>query len=281
VLSRRELLAGGALTCTSALHAAEHFAGPLGLEIYSLRREATADLPGTLRRIRRFGLNEVEVPGLYGRTANAFRKELDSAGLRATAYVAQDAALREDLAAVAAQAHALGVSYVLFPWIPHSGAFTRDDAVRAADRLNAWGATLRRDGLDLCYHPHGYEFRPAPEGTLFDLLAARTDPEAVNFQFDVFWLAWPGQDPARLIRRYAARARLIHLKDLRKGVRGNLEGQAPEDTSVALGTGAIDFPAVLHAAKRAGVRRYYVEDEALDAAEQIPRSLAYLKSVTF
>jgi hypothetical protein len=39
------------------------FAGPLGLEIYSLRRELAKDVPGTLARVRRFGFKEVEVPG--------------------------------------------------------------------------------------------------------------------------------------------------------------------------------------------------------------------------
>ncbi|MFZ0590405.1 MAG: hypothetical protein WAM39_07985, partial [Bryobacteraceae bacterium] len=51
--------------------------GPLGLELYSLRREIAKDLPGTLAFTRRLGFTDVEVPQLYGLPANKFRSELD------------------------------------------------------------------------------------------------------------------------------------------------------------------------------------------------------------
>ena len=37
-------------------------------------------------------------------------------------------------------------------------------------------------------------------------------------------------------------------------------------------------PALL-AAQETGVRHYYIEDEAVDAAQQIPESLRYLKNI--
>ena len=277
-LSRRSFL----LLCSAApLAASTHESiPPLGLEIYSLRREMAKDLPGTLAMVRGFGFTEVEVPGLYGLTALAFRTQLNIAQLHCTALVAQHEQLISDLAAVVGNAHVLGAAYVIYPWIPHQdGEFTRADAGSAIANLNRWGKRLKDAGLQLCYHPHGYEFRPSPEGTLFDLLAQKTDPALVAFQADVFWIAWPGQDPVALLRRYATRFLLMHLKDLRKGSHGNLTGQAPEETSVALGTGELDFPAILREAKRIGIRRYYIEDEAPDAVANIPVSLKYLKSL--
>ncbi|HUB83321.1 MAG TPA: hypothetical protein VMB03_31190 [Bryobacteraceae bacterium] len=86
----------------------------------------------------------------------------------------------------------------------------------------------------------------------------------------------------QLLRRYPTRFLLAHLKDLRKGPRvGDLSGRAPEQASVALGAGAIDFPAVLRAAQDIGVKRYYIEDEAPEAAAQIPASMKYLQRVRF
>lgn len=279
-LSRRSLLLG----CGASLlvGAPRESPGPLGLEIYSLRRELAKDIPGTLALVRNFGFKEVEVPNFYGLTASAFRDQLDKADLRCTAMVAQHERLSQDLKGVVEDARMLGASYVLYPWIPHQNDFTEADCRRAAADMNRWGQNLKQSSLEFCYHPHGYEFRPSTGGTLFDLLATLTDPAIVNFQADVFWIAWPGQDPVKLLRRYPTRFPLMHLKDIRKGTKlGDLSGHAPEETSVAVGSGMLDFRAILREAKSIGVKRYYIEDEAPEAASNIPVSLKYLKSLGF
>lgn len=72
----------------------------------------------------------------------------------------------------------------------------------------------------------------------------------------------------RYLEKYPSRFSLVHLKDLRKGTpTGDLSGKAPDETSVVLGTGQLDFPAILRAAGKAGVRRYYIKDESPDAPQ--------------
>ena len=250
----------------------------VGLELYSLRRELAKDLPGTLAVTRALGFTEVEVPSLYGKTAAELRAELDRAGLKCTAFVAAYAELESDLDQVAANARALGASYVINGWIPRTGTWTEEAVLAVAKNFNAWGTRLRAAGLQFCYHPHGYEFVPWHGGTLFDLLAQKTDARAVKFQLDVFWVLHPGQDPVTLLKRYPGRFELMHLKDLRKGVKGNISGSAPNSTSVALGEGQADWPAIIRAAQATGVQRYYIEDESTVAQAQVAQSLRYLQS---
>jgi sugar phosphate isomerase/epimerase len=70
----------------------------------------------------------------------------------------------------------------------------------------------------------------------------------------------------------------MHLKDIRKGTKlGDLSGHAPEEVSVPVGTGMLDFPAILQQARKIGVKRYYIEDEAREAVSNIPVSLKYLR----
>jgi sugar phosphate isomerase/epimerase len=252
----------------------------IGLELYSLRREMAADVPGTLSRIRAMGFREVEVPGYYGLSAAEFRKALDGAALHATSLVAQWDQLEKGISAVANDLAILGASWAILPWIPHRDRFELSDAQRAATRMNAWAADFEKAGCHFAYHPHGYEFQPAPEGTLFDVLASKTET-AVNFEMDTFWIAWPGQDCVRLLNKYPHRFRLLHLKDLKKGVTGNLSGSAPDEDSVAVGDGIIPWNEVLSVARRQGCEKYYIEDESPDAAMQIPRSLAFLGSLRF
>ena len=97
---------------------------------------------------------------------------------------------------------------------------------------------------------------------------------------DVFWVAHPGQDPVKLLAKYPQRWALMHLKDIRKGARtGVFTGKAPLTDDVALGTGQVDWPSVLRAAAKAGVKHYFIEDESPTVEEQLPVSIRYLETV--
>ena len=79
--------------------------------------------------------------------------------------------LQKDLPAVIAEAKAFGAEYVVCFWIQHNGnEFTLEDAKNRIEVFNAAGKILKENGLSLCYHPHGYEFRPYEKGTLFDYI---------------------------------------------------------------------------------------------------------------
>jgi sugar phosphate isomerase/epimerase len=267
---------------TLPIGAAQKFTGPLGLELYSLRREAEKDLPGTLARISKMGFRELETGALYGRTPAEFQRLLSASGLKVTSIVAEWKPLSSSTRAVAEQAHLLGAQYVCCSQFPHQKPPTLDDVKRAADHFNRWGRALSGAGLQFCYHPHGYEFGPGPDGTLFDTLVRQTDPKVANFEMDVFWIAFGKQDPVHLLEQYPRRFPLMHLKDLRKGEpkTGN-PGEVPEEASVPLGTGEIDWPPVLRTAWRTGVRRYYIEEEHPNAARQILQTQRYLRDVRF
>ncbi|MGH7967482.1 MAG: FG-GAP-like repeat-containing protein, partial [Limisphaerales bacterium] len=258
------------------------FKGPLGLELYSLRQILATNVTAGLALTKAMGFNEVEVPGFYGQSPITFRALLDQDALKCSALVAPYERLVGDLEGVARDASILGAKYVLCGWIPHNGDFTAADCDKAISDFNRCGQGLKRHGLIFCYHPHGYEFRPVGGGTLFDTMARRTRPEFVSFEADVFWIAHAGVDPVKLLQRYPDRFPLVHLKDLRKGTpTGVFTGAAPEETSVSIGGGQLDFPAILKECARVGVKRYYIEDEAPTAAAQIPSSIDYLRTARF
>lgn len=278
-------LAGGAAFAASMTRSTEAFAskgldGPIGLQLWSLRADLPKDIPGTLSRVRELGITEVEAAGLWGKTIEEFRTALDDAGLRCQAAHMPLERIRDDAAGTLDEARGLGATRVVCPWIPHEGEFSREDALRAADAFNTFGRAARESGSSFAYHPHGYEFLPSPEGTLFDTLAKETDAELVGFEIDVFWAFAGGANPAELIRKYSGRVPLLHVKDMVKGLTlppGS--SGAPHETNVTIGTGQIDWPAVLKAAKASGTEIYYLEDESPDPWAQLPGSIAYLNSL--
>jgi sugar phosphate isomerase/epimerase len=254
--------------------------GPVGLQLWSLREQLQKDVPGTLAKVRALGFADVEGAGLWGLSAARLRAALDAAGLRCQSAHLGFERLRDDAAGAFAEARAVGATWVVCPWIPHEGRFTRDDALRSADAFNGFAGAAREAGLRFAYHCHGYEFVPSQEGTLWETLVRATDPALVSFQIDVFHAYNGGADPARVIEALKGRVPSLHLKDRKQGLpveRGS--SGAPPEADVPVGTGQVDWPAVLKAAVAAGTSLYYLEDESRDPLGHIPRSVEYLRSL--
>ena len=251
-----------------------------GMEAYTYRPSFKKDVAATLDSIKALGITELESgPSPNGLTPEAFRRLLDERGMTCPSIGVGYEALVKDPDLVARQAKTLGASYVMVAWIPHQKTFTLADAQKAAADFNRAGKVLQEKGITFCYHIHGYEFQPYRNGTLFDYLAQHTDPKYVSFEMDMLWAFHGGQDPVKLLNKYGKRWKLMHLKDLRKGVEGNLSGNTPTENDVVLGTGQLDVPAILKAAKKAGIKHYFIEDESPHWSTQVPQTIRYLKSL--
>ncbi len=252
----------------------------IGAQLYSFRNQIPQDIPGTLQQIRAMGIREIEGGGSYGLPMADYKAMLDKMGFDMVSIGADFDQLQKDLPAVIREAKAFGARYVVCFWIPHKGDdFTIEDARKAVEVFNAAGKTLKENGLSLCYHPHGYEFRPYENGTLFDFLAAGLNPAWVNFEMDVFWIKHPGQDPVALLKKYPGRFLLMHLKDRAKGTPGNDGGHADVETNVVLGTGDVGIEAIMKQARVSGVKHFFIEDESSRSMDQVPKSIAFLKSL--
>ena len=279
-LSSLIALIAGCATEPHAVGTGSSFKGPVGLQLYSLRAQFTRSVPAAIEQTRNLGFRDVELAGTYNQAPEKFREQLVAAGLNPVSAHFPYERYRDNPEGVATDAKALGLKYAGLAWIPHKGDFTEQGCRDAAAVFNHAGEVLAREGIRFFYHVHGYEFQPFAAGTLLDLLFAQTNPKYVTFQMDTTWVFFPGQDPVAMLRKYPGRWELMHLKDLKKGVaRGSLSGGTDPNNDVVLGTGQLDWPAILKAARQTGVKRYFIEDEAAEAPNQIPQSLKYLESV--
>lgn len=252
---------------------------PLGLQLYSLRDFAPKDLAGTLAKVRALGIVHVETAGTYDLDAAGLRAALDKAGLKCSgAHIGYDR--WKDIPSAVKEAKTLGARFATIAWIKGENAFSREDALRAAEVFNAAGKACAAEGIRLCYHCHGYEFVPSPEGTLWDTIVKNTDAKTVSFEIDVYWAKAGGIDPAQLIASLPGRVPLLHVKDMQKGLTLPPGSFSSDNSSnVVIGTGQIDWPAVFRAAKAAGGEIYYIEDESPKVWEQLPQSLKYLSTL--
>lgn len=293
VVTRRTFLgSAAALSCTAAtagLAARGHrfFAAhdlPIGLQLYTLGDAPYRDLDGTLREVARIGYRTVEPVALMRKTASELRAALDRAGLKCpSTHVPLQASgdgpsLAGDIGRLGADMHRLGVEYVVVPIFPmprriggprkgedglqflaRAGReLTADDWRQAAARLNEKGAALKREGLKLAYHNHNVEFARYGSDTGYDLLLQNTEAGTVWFEMDVGWVAAAGVDPLPLLRAHRLRFRLMHVKDLKASTTRNTAFRLdPAD----VGSGLIDWKAVLPTGYEAGIRHFYLEQE--------------------
>ncbi|HEY8187616.1 MAG TPA: sugar phosphate isomerase/epimerase family protein [Pyrinomonadaceae bacterium] len=257
------------------------FKGPVGLQLYSLRDQFAKDVDGTLDQVRSFGIKYVETHDTYGLSTEKFRAELDARGLKAVSGHFGYERCRDDIEGVARDAKTLGLQYVGCAWIPHKDPFDEKTCRDAIGVFNRAGEALAKHGLKFFYHTHGYEFLPYGNGTFFDLMMAETKPEFVRYEMDVYWIVNPGQDPVKLLEKYGKRFELMHVKDMKQGTPGGFTGHSDVTNNVPLGTGVMNWAAIFRAAKKAGVKWYFIEDESPTSVAQIPQSLRYLEKLRF
>ena len=288
--SRSAVLVVCALLCSTVARAQDQhevdqgngFKGPVGLQLYSMRGQLAKDIPGTLGRVHDFGITYVELAGTYGMSPEKFKGQLDAAGLTPVSGHFSYEQLRDHLGDVVREAKTFALRYAGCAWIPRHEPFDEEACREAASVFNRAGAALAAEGVKFFYHTHGYEFRPLKGGTMFDLLMSETNPDSVCFEMDIFWVVHAGQDPVKLFERYGSRFALMHLKDMRKGTpTGLFTGSSDVNNDVSLGAGTINLPSALKAARTAGVKWYFIEDESPASADQIPKSLQYLEHVKF
>jgi sugar phosphate isomerase/epimerase len=251
-----------------------------GLQLYSLREQFKKDVPGTLVKIKQWDIKEVEGGGSYGLPLDDYKKLLAQNNLKMVSVGADYQTLKDDPKSAISAAKEFGAKFVVCYWLPHEGDnFDITNIKEAVAVFNSAGKILKDQGISLCYHPHGYEFRPYENGTLFDYLVKNTDPKYFNFEMDVFWIKHPGQDPVALLKKYPDRFLLMHLKDRKPGTEGNQNGHADTETNVVLGTGDVGIAEIIKEARKLGVKHYFIEDESSRCEEQIPLSLKFLHSL--
>ena len=251
-----------------------------GMVSYTYRHSFEKDVAATLDTLQRMGIKDMEFSNLFGKSAEEMRRMLDDRGMYCSSYGVGYEDLVDKTEEVAENAKILGARFVRVAWIPHDAPFDLEVANKAIADFNKAGKDLKENhGLTFCYHNHGYEFHPYQDGTLFDHMVQKTNPEWVSFEMDILWVHFPGADPVELLEKYPDRFKLMHLKDLKKGVEGDLAGSTSVENNVALAEGQLDMPAILRAAKRANVLHYYIEDESSRYYLQVPQSIAYFKNV--
>jgi len=256
-----KVLAGSALLLSPLFGSKLAFAAggiKPGIQLYTVRELMQQDVAATLRLLAGLGYQEVEFAGLFKHSATAVASWLAEYGLSAPAGHVMLQPMLAETNRVLDEALALGHRYLVMPYLfEHQ----RNDGLRSyqqlAEQLNRVGERCQAVGLQLAYHNHDFEFAVMDNTTPYEILLTQTDAKLVKMEIDLYWAAKMQVDVPALFQRYPGRFPLWHLKDM-----------AADGNFADLGTGRINFTAVVNAASVAGLQHAFVERDTTDNVQR-------------
>jgi sugar phosphate isomerase/epimerase len=278
-LGRRQFLAAAA----TALPAWARKLTPIGVQLYTVRSVLPKEPLETLRALEKIGYREVEV---VGASVEQIWPSLKQTSLKPVSVHLDTALFTRDQAKLPAafeDAKRRGFAYVVCPYIAPQDRGGVEVLKKLGDTLNRAGEICSKTGLCLAYHNHAFEFEPAGQGTLLDVLMQTADPKLVSLELDIMWSQVAGVDPVSVLKRYGKRVTLMHLKNVSKDVQQQYNEKVPREAFKEVGNGSIDIAAVLKAAHESGVQHYFVEQDQTpgDPLTSLTASYQYLERLDY
>ncbi|SLK37072.1 Hydroxypyruvate isomerase [Mycobacteroides abscessus subsp. abscessus] len=226
---------------------------PIAIQMYTLRNECEADFRGTLRKVASLGFQGVELAGYGGIPVGELKELLDELGLQVAGCHVPLADLESNLANVIQEQLVLESKFLVCPFLLPEKR-TEADYQSLITFLNKAGAECQKAGISLCYHNHDFELENLQDGrTALATIMEETDASLVFAELDVYWLSKREYDPAKWMDTYRDRTKLVHLKDMTED---------EERFFAEVGTGAIDFQAILKKGDEADIQWWIIEQDA-------------------
>lgn len=294
-------MVGGTMSKAMASETSSNLAAAkksIGLQLYSLGKELTDDIPNGLKKVAKIGYSTAEAAGyregkIYNLEMSEFKKMADDAGLKITGthvnptvrkYTKENMGEIADFWKKTVEDHLkVGVKSIVQPGMP--SVETHDDVAIVCEVFNKAGEIAKSANLRWGYHNHNGEFQQrivkeedkdknsnpwAPKGDIvYDLFLKGTDPKLVFFEMDVYWTVMGQQDPLEYFEKYAGRFPILHIKD-----------------RLVLGkSGMMNFENIFNAAYKNGLDEYYVEIEGIRNGmtqfEGVKQCFDYLNNAPF
>lgn len=248
----------------------------LGAQMFTVR-EYTKDLDSfseTLKKIANIGYTDVQVSATCQFEANWLAEQLKKNGLTCSiTHTAQNRVLNET-EAVIAEHKTFGCRYIGIGSLP-GGPNGIDNYFSSLPDMEKAAREIQSSGLQMMYHNHYREFEctGSEQINYIDRFLKDFPNDEIGITLDTYWVQFAGADPAAWIKKLGKRAPCIHLKDL-KIVGG-------KQCIASVGSGNMNFPAILKACEEVGTEHLLVEQDdcgGIDPFTCLKHSYEYLKS---
>jgi len=237
----------------------------IGLQMYTMRdfMKNAMDFKETLKKIAEIGLTSVQITPPAFHTIEETAALLKEFGLQADSVFQPTTAIVNNMEKIKHAAEVLKTDVVRTNSIPNEYRLDADGYRRYAEVMNAEGRACKAAGFRYIYHFHAFEWVNFGDVRGIDIMLNETDPDAVMFQPDVFWLTNAGTEPSVSLKMFRGRAFYMHVKDyaIRK-LEGKIEDVPYHFASV--GTGNLNWNGIIKTADEIGIERFVIEQDMCD-----------------
>jgi sugar phosphate isomerase/epimerase len=173
-------------------------------------------------------------------------------------------------------AHDVGITQMVTATLGGGNTPTMDDVKKAADEYNTIAAVAAKAGIQQGLHNEGFEMSEVDGRRTYDVLFELLDPKLVKFQFQMSTIS-RGFVAHEYFAKYPGRFNSMHLQDvdLKAAPPPDAAGGRGRPVQTAIGKGSIDWAKTFQAAKAAGIKSYYVEQNM----ELTKEGVAFLKTL--
>lgn len=225
-------------------------------QLYTLREflKTPEDIAKSLKKVKQIGYNAVQVSAI-GEIGDQELKDIaDREGLAICATHIPYPDFTNNLDAVIEKHKTWGCKYVGLGGLPQEFRTSAEGYSTFAKEASEIGRKLKDAGLKFIYHNHNFEFAKFDGKSGLEILLEESDPEAFDFELDVYWVQAGGADPIEWIRKVAGRMKVVHLKDM-------IVTPEREQLFAEVGEGNMNIPGILEACKETGVEWAPVEQD--------------------
>lgn len=225
----------------------------IALQLYSVRDDCQREWEKTLEAVAKMGYEGVELAGYYDRSAEEWRKKLDSLGLKvAGAHIGLDALLGDEFKKTVEFHKILGNKYLIVPWVPPERFSSREAIMETAKLFNELAEKLEAEGMRTGYHNHSAEFQRVDGEMIWDIFFKATSPKVI-MQLDTGNAMHGGvsaDEVLEFIKKFPGRAVTVHLKEF----------SATNDKAV-LGEGDMKWKEFLALCESIGGTEWYIIEQ--------------------
>jgi sugar phosphate isomerase/epimerase len=261
-----------------------------GLQLYTIGGKLEEDLDGTLKRVAEIGYKNLESAGsrkggYYGLKAKEFAERVKDLGMQWRSHHAIGAPfrprvgpdgntitpppmknLKDNYQEIVDDVAEGGIEYLICAMTPIDNM---DEIKASMEVLAKTGEACKKAGITFGFHNHTREFELIDGQKPMELFLSQIPADILKIELDLGWAVKAGADPVAMFKKNPGRFPLWHVKDLDKD-------QKPTE----VGTGSVDFKSMFNAAKEAGLKYYFVEqDAAPDPLVNIDNSLKNLRKM--
>ena len=266
-------VAGAGLINSAWAAAGSKYKNKVGLQLYSLRDIINKDSKAVLKMVADAGYKELETYGynagtLFGMPIKEYGDYVKSLGMKTVSGHYGIDLLAKDWDRTCADAKSLGQEYVVVPWLNKEFYSSLDVLKKTCETINKAAQVAKKNDLKMGYHNHAFEFELVEGQIMFDVMLKELDP-SVSMEMDIFWVVNAGHDPIAYFNKYPGRFHQWHVKDMDK---------SDKNRNADVGTGLIDFKPIFAAAKKSGMKHFYIEQETYpnNSTESIKKSITNL-----